>query len=109
MTLLHPISDFIKSDLIISSAPPNYYYQGKCPQTGEILRLPRTPLAEAIANSLMQQFEQNHLYFYEGKMYGILLVELPNGEQRIIKAFSGLLNGHGMVLGWVSPIPGRRK
>jgi tRNA pseudouridine32 synthase/23S rRNA pseudouridine746 synthase len=109
MTLLHPISDFIKSDLIISSAPPNYYYQGKCPQTGEILRLPRTPLAEAIANSLMQQFEQNHLYFYEGKMYGILLVELPNGEQRIIKAFSGLLNGHGMVLGWVSPIPGREE
>ena len=109
MTLLHPISEFIKSDLIISSAPPNYYYQGKCPQTGEILRLPRTPLAEAIANSLMQQFEQNHLYFHEGKMYGILLVELPNGEQRIIKAFSGLLNGHGMVSGWVSPIPGREE
>jgi tRNA pseudouridine32 synthase / 23S rRNA pseudouridine746 synthase len=40
-------------------------------------------------------------------MYGILLVELPLGEQRIIKAFSGLLNGSSIVEGWVPPIPGR--
>ena len=109
MIYLHPLSDFISSNLIITSAQPNYYYEGKCPQTGEILRLPRTPLAEAIANNLMQQLEQNHLYSQEGKMYGILLVELPNGEQRVIKAFSGLLNGNSMVKGWVSPIPGREE
>lgn len=109
MIYLHPLSDFISSNLIITSAQPNYYYEGKCPQTGEILRLPRTPLAEAIANSLMQQIEQNHLYSQEGKMYGILLVELPNGEPRVIKAFSGLLNGNSMVQGWVSPIPGREE
>jgi tRNA pseudouridine32 synthase/23S rRNA pseudouridine746 synthase len=66
MIYLHPLSDFISSNLIITSAQPNYYYEGKCPQTGEILRLPRTPLAEAIANSLMQQIEQNHLYSQEG-------------------------------------------
>ena len=109
MILLHPLSDFIESNFIIYSAQPNYYYEGKCPQTGEILRLPRTPLAEAIADSLMQQLEQNHLYSHEGKMYGILLVELPNGEQRVIKAFSGLLNGNSMVTGWVLPIPGREE
>lgn len=109
MIALHPLSDFISSNLIIASAQPNYYYEGKCPQTGEILRLPRTPLAEAIANSLMQQLQQNYLYSQEGKMYGILLVELPNGEQRVIKAFSGLLNGNSMVKGWVSPIPGREE
>ncbi|MTJ49787.1 RluA family pseudouridine synthase [Dolichospermum sp. UHCC 0259] len=109
MIYLHPLSDFISSNLIIASAQPNYYYEGKCPQTGEILRLPRTPLAEAIANSLMQQLQQNHLYSHEGKMYGILLVELSNGEQRVIKAFSGLLNGNRMVKGWVSPIPGREE
>ena len=40
-------------------------------------------------------------------MYGILLVELPTGEQRVLKAFSGLLNGHSIVEGWVPPIPGR--
>ncbi|ALB40992.1 pseudouridine synthase [Anabaena sp. WA102] len=109
MIYLHPLSDFISSNLIITSAQPNYYYEGKCPQTGEILRLPRTPLAEAIANNLMQQLEQNHLYSQEGKMYGILLVELPNGEPRVIKAFSGLLNGNSMLKGWVSPIPGREE
>ncbi|MBE9257712.1 RluA family pseudouridine synthase [Dolichospermum sp. LEGE 00246] len=109
MIYLHPLSDFISSNLIITSAQPNYYYEGKCPQTGEILRLPRTPLAEAIANNLMQQLEQNHLYSQEGKMYGILLVELLNGEQRVIKAFSGLLNGNSMLKGWVSPIPGREE
>jgi tRNA pseudouridine32 synthase/23S rRNA pseudouridine746 synthase len=40
-------------------------------------------------------------------MYGILLVELPAGEQRVLKAFSGLLNGHSAIEGWVPPIPGR--
>ncbi len=109
MPFLYPLSDFINSNSIISDSPPNYYYEGKCPQTGEILRLPRTPLAEAIADSLMQQLEQNHFYAHEGKMYGILLVELPNGEQRVIKAFSGLLHGNSMVEGWVSPISGRKE
>jgi tRNA pseudouridine32 synthase / 23S rRNA pseudouridine746 synthase len=109
MILLHPLSDFITSNFIISPAHPSYYYEGKCPQSGEILRLPRTPLAEAIANGLMQQLQQNHLYANEGKMYGILLVELSNGEQRVIKAFSGLLHGKSIVEGWVLPIPGREE
>ena len=107
--MLHPLTDFINSNSIITDAPPNYYYQGYCPETGEILKLPRTPLAEAIANSLMEQLTQNHLYSQEGKMYGILLIELPNGEQRVIKAFSGLLDGKSIVSGWVTPIPGREE
>ena len=109
MIMLHPLTDFINSNSIITDAPPNYYYQGYCPETGEILKLPRTPLAEAIANSLMEQLTQNHLYSQEGKMYGILLIELPNGEQRVIKAFSGLLDGKSIVSGWVTPIPGREE
>jgi tRNA pseudouridine32 synthase/23S rRNA pseudouridine746 synthase len=64
-------------------------------------------LAEAIAYGLMQHLANNDGYSDEGKMYGILLVELPDGEQRVLKAFSGLLNGHSVVEGWVPPIPGR--
>ncbi|MTJ09512.1 RluA family pseudouridine synthase [Anabaena sp. UHCC 0204] len=109
MVILHPLSDFINSNSIIAPLQTNYYYEGKCPETGEVLRLPRTPLSEAIAYGLMQQIEQNQLYGSEGKMYGILLVELPNGEQRVIKAFSGLLNGNSIVEGWVSPISGREE
>lgn len=40
-------------------------------------------------------------------MYGVLLVETPAGEQRVLKAFSGLLNGNSVVEGWVPPIGGR--
>ncbi|MEP0799011.1 RluA family pseudouridine synthase [Funiculus sociatus] len=85
----------------------NYWYEGRCPQSGELLRLPRTPEAEAIAQSLMQHLANNDRYCDEGKMYGILLVELPNGEQQVLKAFSGLLNGNSTIEGWVPPIPGR--
>lgn len=73
------------------------------------MRLPRTPIAEAIAYGLMRQLSQNELYAGEGKMYGIVLVELPNGEQRVIKAFSGLSNGFSVVKGCVYPIFGREE
>lgn len=93
MMLLHP--------------PASYWYEGRCPQTGELLRLPRTSLAEAIASALMQYLARNDSYSLEGKMYGVLLVELPNGERKVLKAFSGLLFGQSVVEGWVPPIPGR--
>ncbi len=105
MVILHPLSDFI-DNYTVSNSSPSYYYQGCCPD-GELVKLPRTSLVEAIAHKLMQHLAQNDLYCREGKMYGILLVELPLGEQRIIKAFSGLLNGNSIVEGWVPPIPGR--
>ncbi|MFN6569479.1 RluA family pseudouridine synthase [Dendronalium sp. ChiSLP03b] len=107
MVVLHPLSDFIDSNFAVSDSSVRYWYEGRCPQSGELLRLPRTPLAEAIACGLMRYLAENDCYSREGKMYGVLLVELPAGEQRVIKAFSGLMNGYSVVEGWIPPIPGR--
>nr|WP_290224773.1 RluA family pseudouridine synthase [Trichocoleus desertorum] len=107
MAVLQSLSDFISNDFTISDTIPSYWYEGCCPQSGAWLRLPRTFLAEAIAQGLMQQLAQDTTYSHEGKMYGVLLVELPSGEQRVLKAFSGLLNSQSQVEGWVPPIPGR--
>ncbi|MCC5659068.1 RluA family pseudouridine synthase [Nostoc sp. XA010] len=114
MLVLHVLSDFIDCDFAISGSSPSYWYEGRCLQSGvgvahrrHRLKLPRTSISEAIAHGLMQQLAKNDCYFREGKMYGILLVELPHGEQRVLKAFSGLLNGCSVVEGWVPPIPGR--
>ncbi|MEH2046176.1 RluA family pseudouridine synthase [Nostoc sp.] len=114
MVLLHVLSDFIDCDFAISDSSCSYWYEGRCPQSSvgvarrrHRLKLPRTSMSEAIAQGLMQHLANNDCYSREGKMYGILLVELPNGEQRVLKAFSGLLNGCSVVEGWVPPIPGR--
>ncbi|GET38533.1 RluA family pseudouridine synthase [Microseira wollei] len=109
MVLLHPISDFIDWDCAVSDLSPTYWYEGLCPQTGELLRLPRTRLVEKIAYSLMQYLATDDRYSREGKMYGVLLVERSSGEQGILKAFSGLLNASSVVEGWVPPIPGREQ
>ncbi|MEH2462792.1 RluA family pseudouridine synthase [Nostoc sp.] len=106
MVIIRSLSDFIDCNAI-SNSSPSYYYEGRCLQSGARLKLPRTSMAEAIAHGLMQQLANNDCYSREGKMYGILLVELPNGEQRVLKAFSGLLNGCSLVEDWVPPIPGR--
>ncbi len=103
MEVLHQLGDFLDNNKIIEQ-DPGYWYQGKDPQTGELLQLPRTTLAEAIARGLMQQLASDLI---EGKMYGILLVETPKKEQRVLKAFSGLLEGKSQVAGWVPPITGR--
>ncbi|MEH2457483.1 RluA family pseudouridine synthase [Nostoc sp.] len=107
MVVLHPLSDFIDSDFAVSDLSCSYYYEGRCLQNGNRLKLPRTLMSEAIAHGLMQHIINNDCYSREGKMYGILLVELPNGEQRVLKAFSGLLNGCSVVEGWMPPISGR--
>ena len=78
------------------------WYEGVCPRSNILLRLPRTKFVEAIAQDLM-----SNLVTHEGKMYGVLLVETPTGDRRILKAFSGLLNRQSVVEGWVPPIPGR--
>ncbi|PSB20003.1 RNA pseudouridine synthase [Phormidesmis priestleyi ULC007] len=95
-------SDFVELGCAISDLP-TYWYEGYCPQSGEQLRLPRTLFVEAIAQGLMRSLGESQ----EGKMYGVLLVETSSGEQRVLKAFSGLLNGNRIVEGWVPPIPGR--
>ncbi|MHC0061963.1 RluA family pseudouridine synthase [Nostoc sp. UIC 10890] len=114
MVILHLLSDFIDCDFTVSDSSCSYWYEGRCPQSGvgvarrrHRLKLPRTSMSEAIAKGLMKHLANNEFYSREGKMYGILLVELPNGEQRVLKAFSGLLNGCSLVEGWVPPIPGR--
>ncbi|MEH1847469.1 MAG: pseudouridine synthase [Nostoc sp.] len=106
---MHRLSDFIDCDFAISDSSCSYWYEGRCPESGDRLRLPRTSMSEAIAHGLMQHLANNDCYSSEGKMYGILLVELSNGEQRVLKAFSGLLNGCSVVEGWVPPIPGREE
>ncbi|PSB43611.1 RNA pseudouridine synthase [filamentous cyanobacterium Phorm 6] len=111
MLLLHSLIDFTDCFTVGEGESidllGNYWYEGLCPQSGELLRLPRTRMSEEIARGLMQYLAADDSYDREGKMYGILLVEMPSGEQRILKAFSGLLNGCSTVDGWVPPIPGR--
>ena len=107
MVFLHTLLDFTdgNSDAIESS--PNYWYQGLCRLTGELLRLPRTELSEAIARGLMQHLAKDERHSGEGKMYGVLLVETLDAKKMVLKAFSGLMNGCSAVEGWVTPIPGR--
>ncbi len=107
MMVIHPATEFISQDCAKSDTFPAYWYEGRCPQSGELLKLPRTCYSEAIARGLMQHLASDQRYSREGKMYGVLLVETPSGEQRVLKAFSGLLNGNSVIEGWVPPIPGR--
>jgi len=107
MGLLHLVEEFGLGDRLIPPVPPTYWYEGRCPQTRRWLRLPRTAEVEAIARGLMQQLDADPCYQREGKMYGVLLVETPAGEQAVLRAFSGLLNGQSESVGWVPPIPGR--
>ncbi len=106
--LFHPLSDLINnySDCDINTI--NYYYEGICPNTRRKLKLPRNLLIEKIAYCLMIFLQQEEIYNYEGKMYGVLLVENNNNQLGVIKAFSGLLNGKSNVQGWIPPIPGRK-
>ena len=107
MLQFHALLDFTDCPWESIDSQPNYWYEGRCPQSGELLRLPRTRMSEELARGLMQYLAADGAYDREGKMYGILLVEMPSGEQGILKAFSGLLNGCSIVEGWVPPIPGR--
>jgi tRNA pseudouridine32 synthase / 23S rRNA pseudouridine746 synthase len=112
--VLHPLSEFgwvdgwasCQTNRLLNS-PPTYWYEGICPKQRALLRLPRTAFVETIAQQLMQQLANDGRFQQEGKMYGVLLIQLPCGEQRVLKAFSGLLNGKDRVEGWVSPIAGR--
>ncbi|MEG4507136.1 pseudouridine synthase [Microcoleus sp. F6_B4] len=107
MLQLHALLDVTDWHWESIDSQPNYWYEGRCPQSGDLLRLPRTRMSEDLARGLMQYLAADDSYDREGKMYGILLVEMPSGEQGILKAFSGLLNGCSIVEGWVPPIPGR--
>lgn len=92
---------------MLSSGEVTDWYEGVCPRSQTLLRLPRTKVVEAIAQELMQVLAADEQYSREGKMYSVLLVETPAGNQQVLKAFSGLLNGQSVVEDWVPPIPGR--
>ena len=94
-------------DRLILNSTPAYFYQGHCPHSGKLLKLPRTQEVERIAHSLMLELARDDRFSQEGKMYGVLLVQTNTGECYSLKAFSGLLNGEAVVAGWVPPIPGR--
>jgi tRNA pseudouridine32 synthase/23S rRNA pseudouridine746 synthase len=94
---------------MLDDAVVTYWYEGYCFQSGALLRLPRTTRIEAIAFRLMQELATDERYSREGKMYGVLLVQMPSGEEKILKAFSGLLNGYSIIEGWVPPISGREQ
>ncbi len=109
-------TDFTLNDLFVECGQslsvdltPTYLYTGLCPQSGDLLQLPRTLGIESIARTLMSQLAQDDRYQHEGKMYGVLLAQTARGEWGILKAFSGLLNGVDRIAGWVPPIPGRER
>lgn len=98
----------------------DYRYQGRCPRTGKGYHLPRTALAKAVAQGLMAALATDPQALGEGKMYGVLLVQMPRpavvggsgvGGERIgvLRAFSGLWRGQAQRPGWVPPIPGRHQ
>lgn len=87
----------------------SYWYEGICPYSGDLMRLPRTLQAEAIAKDLMQELGRLYPKNIEGKMYGVLLAESSTGARLVLKAFSGFLNGKSHLEGWVPPIAGREK
>ncbi|MFM7602933.1 MAG: RluA family pseudouridine synthase [Pseudanabaena sp.] len=113
MTHIEEISDEIleASAIILGSEgdQASYWYEGICPYSGELLRLPRTLQVEAIAQNLMQELKRSYPENIEGKMYGVLLAESLTGKRVVLKAFSGLLNGKSELEGWVPPIAGREK
>lgn len=106
---LHPVPGTMPSDLVLQDAQPDYFYGGVCPRTGQFHRLPRTSLAKAVARGLMAHMQKAVCFNQEGKMYGILLVQTPDGQMAYLKAFSGLLQGQAQVPGWVPPLPGREQ
>ncbi|MFH7241264.1 MAG: pseudouridine synthase [Spirulina sp.] len=91
----------------------DYRYEGRCPRTGNLYRLPRTTLAKAAAQGLMDTLATDPQALGEGKMYGVLLVRVPGQPGRegiaVLKAFSGLWRGQAERPGWVPPIPGREQ
>lgn len=109
---LHPLSAFVAT---IPAQPDawDYCYEGRCPRTGILYSLPRTTLAKAAAQGLMDALAADPQALGEGKMYGVLLVRVAGqaGDEGIavLKAFSGLWRGQAQRPGWVPPISGREQ
>lgn len=97
-TLLQPLSAE-EIEAFQGHQPVSHLYSGSCPATGELLTLPRTPLAEQLARRLVQTSAVQ-----EDKMYGVLIVRTSAGELGWLKAFSGKLEGTFHRPGWAPPM-----
>lgn len=133
--LVYPLSALVAA---VPARPDlrDYHYEGRCPRTGTLYRLPRTALAKAAAQGLMDALAADPQALGEGKMYGVLLVARGNGGQGqglapglaqsweqgldqswapgletvgVLKAFSGLWRGQAQRSGWVPPMSGREQ
>lgn len=78
----------------------SYLYEGDCPERHIPLELPRTPQVEELARELMGELGT----LEEGKMFGVMLAEGPDGTLHSLKAFSGLWRGLAIHPGWASPL-----
>lgn len=70
--------------------------------------LPRAPAvgaAEELMASLDRELETDYLYGKaRGKMFGVLVCRMENGQTKTLKAFSGQYNGSWEIAGWVPPL-----
>lgn len=109
---------------MINMSFPTTGCSGFCNQCGQVHHLPHSRRAEDEANKLMthletrQRISQN--LFPEaasallstdflfgparGKMFGILICQDRNGQETILRAFSGQYNGLWHVPGWAPPL-----
>lgn len=104
-----PLTTFVEDSWHDNSSEASYWYEGKCPQTNQLLRLPRTLLSERVAQGLIACLEQEWPIPEEGKMFGVLLVRRDDGDVGVLKAFSGLWRGQATWNGWAPMIPGREQ
>ena len=89
------------------------HYGGYCQECSSHHTLPVQPAMKAATN-LLAGLQDNSLpsplatetLFGEarGKMFGVMLTQNATGEQQIIKAFSGQLNGEWLIPGWIPPL-----
>ncbi|WP_261789819.1 RluA family pseudouridine synthase [Synechococcus elongatus] len=104
-----PLVAWLETAASTDLGPAHYWYEAACPRSRRWLRLPRTTLAEQLAQQLMQQIEAQRLVPFEGKMFGLLIAENHQGDRFVLQAFSGSLQGKAEWPGWVPPIPGRER
>ncbi|QFZ91008.2 RluA family pseudouridine synthase [Synechococcus elongatus PCC 11802] len=104
-----PLVAWLETAASTDLGPAHYWYEAACPRSRRWLRLPRTTLAEQLAQQLMQQIEAQRLVPFEGKMFGLLIAENHQGDRFVLQAFSGSLQGKPEWPGWVPPIPGRER
>ncbi|MEB3288742.1 MAG: hypothetical protein VKI82_02435, partial [Leptolyngbya sp.] len=76
---LSPLADAVAEGLSQPEAW-DYRYEGRCPRTGTLYSLPRTALAKAAAQALMDTLATDPQALGEGKMYGVLLVRVPGNR-----------------------------